>query len=82
VDYIVVVTGNSQKHINALAIFIRKVYKLKRYQNELIPKIEGEKSKDWMALDLGNIFFELENYILCFNRLQFLCNGCQKLVNK
>ncbi|KYM93091.1 Uncharacterized protein C7orf30 [Atta colombica] len=55
VDYIVVVTGNSQKHINALATFIRKVYKLKRYQNELIPKIEGEKSKDWMALDLGNI---------------------------
>ncbi|KAG5315895.1 MASU1 protein, partial [Acromyrmex insinuator] len=55
VDYIIVVTANSQKHMNALATFIRKVYKLKRYQNELIPKIEGEKSKDWMALDLGNI---------------------------
>ncbi|XP_012532435.1 uncharacterized protein LOC105834474 [Monomorium pharaonis] len=55
VDYIVVVTGNSRKHMNALATFVRKVYKLKKYQTESIPKIEGENSKDWMALDLGNI---------------------------
>ncbi|KAL6252151.1 hypothetical protein P5V15_000015 [Pogonomyrmex californicus] len=55
VDYIVVVSGNSQKHMNALATFIRKVYKLKRYPTDKIPKIEGENSKDWMALDLGNI---------------------------
>jgi len=57
VDYIVIVTGNSQKHMNALATFVRKVYKLKRHRNELIPKIEGENSKDWMALDLGKRTF-------------------------
>ncbi|XP_011255152.2 mitochondrial assembly of ribosomal large subunit protein 1 [Camponotus floridanus] len=55
VDYIVVVTGKSQKHMNALATFVRKVYKQKRYQTDLIPKIEGQNSKDWIALDLGNI---------------------------
>jgi len=65
VDYIVVVTGNSQKHMNALATFIRKVYKLKRHQTDLIPKIEGENSKDWMALDLGK-------YIFCIRKLDCL----------
>jgi len=57
VDYIVIVTGSSQKHMNALATFVRKIYKLKRHRNELIPKIEGENSKDWMALDLGKHIF-------------------------
>lgn len=87
VDYIIVATGNSQKHMKALATFVRKVYKLKRYENELIPKIEGEKSKDWMALDLGNVFFELGNYVLCFNNLQFsiyivIATSFQSISNK
>ncbi|XP_033343011.2 ribosomal silencing factor RsfS-like protein, 312 isoform X1 [Megalopta genalis] len=55
VDYIVIVTGISQKHSTALATFVRKVYKLKKCQTDFMPKIEGEKSKDWLALDLGNI---------------------------
>ncbi|XP_076648911.1 ribosomal silencing factor RsfS-like protein, 312 [Halictus rubicundus] len=55
VNYIVVVTGKSHKHMKALATFVRKVYKLKRHKTDAIPKIEGEKSKDWIALDLGNI---------------------------
>lgn len=54
VDYIVVVTGKTQRHMTALATFIRKVYKLKKYPEETIPKIEGAQSRDWMALDLGN----------------------------
>jgi len=55
VDYIVIVSGSSQKHMIALATFVRKVYKLKKYPRDLLPKIEGENSKDWIALDLGNI---------------------------
>ncbi|XP_043259887.1 mitochondrial assembly of ribosomal large subunit protein 1 [Colletes gigas] len=55
VTYIVVVTGKSQKHMKAIATFIRKVYKLKRHGTDWIPKIEGQDSKDWIALDLGNI---------------------------
>lgn len=61
VDYIVVVSGNSQKHMNALATFVRKVYKLKKHKIDLTPKIEGENSKDWMALDLGECIFCIKN---------------------
>lgn len=53
VDYIVVVTSKSNKHMKALATFVRKVYKLKKYKMDPIPKIEGVNSKDWIALDLG-----------------------------
>lgn len=53
VDYIVVVTGKSKRHMSAVAEFVRKLYKKKRHPHELIPRIEGENSKDWMALDLG-----------------------------
>ncbi|XP_012286085.1 uncharacterized protein LOC105702806 [Orussus abietinus] len=55
VDYIVVVTGKSQKHMIALAQFVRKIYKIKREKGDRIPKIEGKKSQEWLALDLGNI---------------------------
>jgi len=41
----------------ALATFIRRRFKMKeRKPSDLLPKIEGSKtSKDWIALDLGNI---------------------------
>lgn len=39
----------------AISTFVRKLFKIKRNSGEIIPKIEGEKSRDWMALDLGNI---------------------------
>lgn len=55
VDYIVIVTAKSHKHMSALATFVRKVYKLKRHKTDMIPKIEGENSKDWIALDLGSL---------------------------
>ncbi|XP_076764225.1 ribosomal silencing factor RsfS-like protein, 312 [Xylocopa sonorina] len=59
VNYIVVVTGRSTKHMKALAAFVRRVYKLKRCNNDTLPKIEGENSKDWIALDLGNIILHI-----------------------
>lgn len=39
----------------AISTFVRKLFKIKRNSGEVIPKIEGERSKEWMALDLGNI---------------------------
>lgn len=56
VDYIVVVTGRTPRHMQALANFVRKVYKIKKYKKESIPKIEGENSNDWVAVDLGITF--------------------------
>ncbi|GJQ86602.1 hypothetical protein Trydic_g7835 [Trypoxylus dichotomus] len=55
VDYICIVTGKSYRHMQAIAEFIKKVYKRKRNENDIIPRIEGENSRDWMAIDLGNI---------------------------
>ncbi|XP_044266392.1 uncharacterized protein LOC123012497 [Tribolium madens] len=55
VEYICVVTGKSHKHMKAIAQFVRMIYKKKMYKSDLIPKLEGENSKDWLALDLGNI---------------------------
>lgn len=62
VDYIVVVSGKTQRHMNALATFVRKIFKMKKLKSDSIPKIEGENSKDWIALDLGNLIFCNKNY--------------------
>ncbi|XP_057666132.1 uncharacterized protein K12H4.2 [Diorhabda carinulata] len=55
VEYICIVSGKSVRHMQSIAQFVRRLYKHKRKSNDLLPKIEGERSKDWMALDLGNI---------------------------
>ncbi|XP_017481135.1 PREDICTED: uncharacterized protein LOC108370327 [Rhagoletis zephyria] len=55
VDYMVVCSGRSYRHMLAIAEFVRRMYKVKRTKGEVPPKIEGEKSRQWMALDLGNI---------------------------
>lgn len=50
-----IVTARSKRHMNAMAEFIRKVYKMKRNSDDILPKIEGESSNNWIAMDLGNI---------------------------
>lgn len=55
VDYMVVVTARSQRHMKALAEFVRKMYKVKMSGKDLVPRIEGKNSDEWMAIDLGNI---------------------------
>lgn len=47
--------------MQAIAEFVRKVYKRKCHSNDIIPRIEGENSKEWVALDLGSL---LKNYVL------------------
>lgn len=57
VDFIVVLTGKSYKHMLAMATFVRRVFK-KKYDPERgdkPPRIEGEDSKDWIAMDLGKV---------------------------
>lgn len=55
VDYIVAVNGKSARHMKALGEYIRKLYKLKRHPSDMLPKIEGQPSEEWLAMDLGNI---------------------------
>lgn len=54
VGYMVVVTSLSQRHINALAETIRRIYKKKKNRKDPSLICEG-KSTNWMALDMGNI---------------------------
>ena len=55
VDYMCICTGRSRRHMIALAEFVRLVFKKKRNRKDVIPKIEGANSEDWIAMDLGNI---------------------------
>ncbi|XP_055323311.1 uncharacterized protein LOC129578569 [Sitodiplosis mosellana] len=55
VDYMVVITARSHRHMKAIAEFVRKMFKVKRGKGDKIPKIEGKNSDEWLAMDLGNI---------------------------
>ncbi|CAG9784561.1 unnamed protein product [Diatraea saccharalis] len=55
VDYICIVSGRSKRHIQALAEFVKKVYKKKCHKSDPIPRLEGKNSDEWIAIDLGNI---------------------------
>jgi len=55
VDYICIVSGKSHRHMLAIAQFVRRVFKQKMHKDDIIPKLEGASSNEWMALDLGNI---------------------------
>ncbi|XP_044753101.1 uncharacterized protein K12H4.2 [Coccinella septempunctata] len=54
-DFICVVSVKSSRHMHAVSQFVRRVYKMKKNKNDIVPKLEGASSKDWQALDLGNI---------------------------
>ncbi|CAK1549744.1 unnamed protein product [Leptosia nina] len=55
VEHICVVSARSKRHLQALAEFVRKVYKRKCHKSDHIPRLEGKDSDEWIALDLGNI---------------------------
>lgn len=59
VDYIVIATGRSQKHLMSIADFIHKLFKKKRRPSDNIPRIVNKKPIDWIALDIGNIAVHL-----------------------
>lgn len=63
VDYICVVSGRSYRHRKAMAQFVRKMFKIKRHPGDVLPKIEGEQSTEWMALDLGGLYIYIYMYI-------------------
>ncbi|KAH8379117.1 hypothetical protein KR009_003129 [Drosophila setifemur] len=55
VDHLVVCSGRSYRHMLSTAEFVRRMFKIKRNKSDILPRIEGDKSRDWMAMDLGNI---------------------------
>ena len=52
VDYMVIATGKSERHITALSELVRKIYKKKKNFNDKVAILEG-KNTGWNALDMG-----------------------------
>lgn len=54
VDYMVIVSGKSARHIKSMAQNIRWLYKQKKHKSDPFIKIEGLNTNNWLAIDLGN----------------------------
>lgn len=53
VDYIVVASGKSPKHLMSIVEYVYKLYKIKRNPTDILPKLMNKKPLDWVALDMG-----------------------------
>ncbi|XP_022104590.1 uncharacterized protein LOC110986739 [Acanthaster planci] len=62
VDYFVVVTGRSARHLSAMTQHINKLYKQSKGKDNPFLIVEGKLTDDWMCLDFGNtvVHFMLE----------------------
>ncbi|ELU10894.1 hypothetical protein CAPTEDRAFT_114022, partial [Capitella teleta] len=60
VNFMVIVTGKSTRHLKAMASTVQWMFKQRmRKGDRQHVKIEGAKTSDWMAMDLGNIALHL-----------------------
>ncbi|KAK9509912.1 hypothetical protein O3M35_004801 [Rhynocoris fuscipes] len=57
-NFMVIITGNSRRHLNGLAELIKREFKCRRINQDSVPTVEGTNS-DWIAIDLGNIVVHL-----------------------
>lgn len=70
VDYMVICSSNNYRTMSALAEVVRTTFKEKNSDKIIgLPMIEGGKSRDWMALDLGSYLLLLINYHVINNLL-------------
>lgn len=61
VDYMVIASGKSEKHLLSISDFVHKLFKKKRSPTDSVPKFLNKKPLDWIAVDLGQSRFTL-NY--------------------
>lgn len=55
-DYMIIASGTSDRHLHAMAAKVQENAKLAGYS---ILGIEGEDSRDWVLVDLGDIILHL-----------------------
>ena len=55
-DYLLIATGTSQRHLNALATYAQEHAKKKGIKGTTI---EGSNASGWVILDLGNVIIHL-----------------------
>ncbi|XP_006880433.1 PREDICTED: mitochondrial assembly of ribosomal large subunit protein 1 [Elephantulus edwardii] len=58
-EYFVIVSGTSTRHLNAMAIYIVKMYKYLKCKSDPHVKIEGKDTDDWLCIDFGNMVIHL-----------------------
>ncbi|KAL3855136.1 hypothetical protein ACJMK2_014363 [Sinanodonta woodiana] len=58
-EYMVIVSGSSFRHILAIAQEIKKTHKKKKGPRDPHLVIEGMDTKDWLAMNLGNIILHI-----------------------
>ncbi|KAF6215012.1 hypothetical protein GE061_009760 [Apolygus lucorum] len=63
VDFLLIVTGRSRRHIQGLGETIRKYAKGRLNNINNVPQLEGSDS-EWIALDLGNICIHIMSHPL------------------
>lgn len=56
VDYIVIASGKSRKHLMSIAEFVLKLFKKKRNPTDKVPMLINKKPTEWIALDIGECF--------------------------
>ncbi|XP_064086402.1 uncharacterized protein LOC135201423 isoform X2 [Macrobrachium nipponense] len=54
VDYMVIASCKSERHLNSMAQLVRQIYKKKKHASDRHCIVEG-KNTGWAALDMGNI---------------------------
>ncbi|XP_006900393.1 PREDICTED: mitochondrial assembly of ribosomal large subunit protein 1-like [Elephantulus edwardii] len=58
-EYFVIGSGTSTRHLNAMAIYIVKMYKYLKCKSHPHVKIEGKDTDDWLCIDFGNMVIHL-----------------------
>lgn len=59
VDYMVVVTCMSRRHLKAVAAHVKKSFKARMDKKDVVPEVEGlKKDTAWIAMDLGKDFYD------------------------
>ncbi|XP_044534033.1 mitochondrial assembly of ribosomal large subunit protein 1 [Gracilinanus agilis] len=53
VDYFVVASGTSTRHLQAVAQYLVKTHKFLKSPSEAFARIEGKDSEDWLCVDFG-----------------------------
>lgn len=54
-DYMIVATGNSNRHTQAIASNLLDEIKKKNPTSPIVVGVEGEKDGEWILLDLGDV---------------------------
>lgn len=55
-DYVIVATGNSSRHVRAIADHLRQKMKERHIK---LPSLKGDDNDEWILIDLGDIIVHI-----------------------